>query len=531
MAFPSIFLILIVAVVAVLVVSRRGPHPVSLRPITPAYLRRKRLFRRACGGLGGLILIASLVSTWWNSQSTYREVDPPESFSVLEPTKIFAEIAESHPLWQRDQTDVQNARLLVQMVGVDLAVMTPRVVWADSEVIDWPEQEAVERTVDFRGQERQLRIEIENINIRSFDDDPPNLHIYGDIQLKSRSTSSSSGGYLSEAYPRVASPGGRFGASPPTTTMPSIVPLADRNEYPRLLVRAHLVSPDDPLMKVPATALLDSCPDLKEAKGYWGILTPLKPYREWGLPPAFDLISRMGIGFVAILAAGLLLARLWRRYLIGVGIMLPAMLALVVIADSANLSSHAARLENESLPTPHRMLAAIRTGQTFFYGESAVQQLSEVAKDPTADRPLARLASKLALVINVAMNPSPFRTPGGSSSGSVGGPTVNGRSLSGCYDVVLQDSRGDALLLCVYRLEQGYSIGNEPTRIILSQVPALRRIVIVSEAYSVRVIGTERDFVEAIASRERPFEDDNGVWRRLILPALYPEEYEGVDEP
>ncbi len=437
---------------------------------------------------------------------------------------------KGHPNWQADETSLGDARLLIQVAAVDSSMMTPQIVWADTIEVRWPEDRVVERPISIPGRTGTLRIDIRDVRVDGSRGhlDLPLLMVSGDMDLVFTGSSRGIGGDIwhgdSEALDEMGFPH----RSASTMAMLSMVPSARRDDFPLLLSRFHLVDPADPLTAVPATELLAGRPDLQEAGRYWAGLTPLNLRRDADTPPGSVLIGRMGLGFVLVLAAGMLLARLWRRYLVGVGIMLPAMLAVVVIADRAALSAHTARLMDESLSTPMRMLAAVGTAKTFFFSESAIEELSRVAGGPATAKPLTELARDLAITTTVAMVPEPVRATGW-ASGSNSGHTVNGRAVPGCHYALLEDHDGP-LLLCLYRLDQGYAMNDEVSRIILFHTPTTRRIVIVdSDDYSVRVVGTERDFVEAVASREGSHEDQD-VWQRVIFPALYPEEYEDVDE-
>jgi hypothetical protein len=461
------------------------------------------------------------IGTWLDIRSTYDFGDA-EAPTIQMPTRSLEQMAADHPEWAEGECPLQRARLLFHVVVVDRSKFTRRIAHVEQFEIDWSEPSTVVRKINTPECRGTLRLQIHEVvaDAREFWDAPK---VSGRYDMEWRGLG---GGYSSR--------GGSFhgGMEVESFTLRgrpfswqgllSVVPAAGSDVRSYVNIAVHLVDPDDQLRDAPATVLLPGEPAEDTSQPWpWYGLTPLNLNYGPGMPPAFSLIERMGLSFLLVMLAGLLLARLARRYLVGAMVAVPVMVLLVVAWDRAALATHRAVLADKSQPDHVRRLAMIKTAGTFFFKETAARRLTDFAEDPAASPRFARQAWAQARVLAASEVALPFGVRSYEDHTSISRfvPALNRRV--NCRHALYRDDDGRPLMLYVKASDVVYSTGEDMAYVILAQEGTAHRIVTVNDKLEARVIGAEQDFLEAARTLQRhQWDDADDVWRRLILPAL-----------
>ncbi|MHC4563863.1 MAG: hypothetical protein ACYS8X_13980, partial [Planctomycetota bacterium] len=322
-----IFVVIALVVVAVVVIVSRGSARASVpKADTPARRRRKTIVRFASGAVGLAIVVAVSIGTWLDIRSTYNFGDA-EAPTIQMPTRSLEQMAADHPEWTEDECPLDRARLLFHVVVIDRSKFERRIAHVEQFEIDWPDSPAIVRKIDTPECRGTLRLQIHEVvaDAREFWDAPK---VSGRYDMEWRGTG---GGYSSR--------GGSFhgGMEVGSFTLRgrpfswqrllSVVPAAGSDVRSYVNIAVHLVDPDDQLRDAPATVLVpDELAEDESRLWPWHGLTPLNLNYGPDMPSAFALIGRMGLSFLLVLLAGLLLARLARRYLVGALIAVPVMM-------------------------------------------------------------------------------------------------------------------------------------------------------------------------------------------------------------
>ena len=500
-------LLLLVVIVGVIVAGATIGR--SSRPVRDPSPRTRRIVRYVTGSVGVMIIAALVVVTWLDVRGTddFAEDAPP---TVHLPTKSVEQIIDEHPEWVDQGPQLKSARLLFHVLVIGPSKLTPHLLHLEELEIDWPKDRIAVQEIRAPGCDGTLEIEIDHVEIRRRER-PERPTVWGQYDIDFRGSSGGSAGQGG-----VFVPGGAVVLSLSRQrgswlSLLSALPAAEVRAYAYLLIFTHLAEADDPLRPAPATELIEgeAAQSAVQTTSY-GVPVPLDLEYGADLPPAFVLIGRTGLSFLLVLLAGMLTARLFRRYAVGLLVTFPVLILAVIACDRAALAYHQVHLTDDAQPMDVRRLAAVKTASTFFFKRTASQALIELATSERTPAELVDLAWPLARALTASEAPFDFDIRG-SHGGSRG---------DYLYDLYTDQDYQPVLML----VGDGstYVGSRDLAYIALSQEGTFRRIVTFDETLAARVIGTEKDFETAAQglARDGYPEQSGRIWDNVIVPAV-----------
>jgi hypothetical protein len=337
--------------------------------------RRHWITRSVCGTVGGGILLAFLVVTVQDVRAS-RSSERPISLRI--PT-----LRAPEPPARKE--DFQQGRYLLQMAVTQGGDFPGAPVASESYEVQWPRDR--DRLFSLSWKEGSRRVELTQA-IHGIELGPRNK-----LEFSGSSTFSASGPYFSHSqsgpvsYPSVLPVGGTRNAS----TLFSIA----KHGYADLLVLCDIsrLREEDPLR--PA-----SLEEWIAGRGYVSWYEVVESERavavddDQGSPAAF-LLLRLGVNFLPLLAAALLLAQLFRRRPLGFVKVAAGLILALGALDRVVLQMNESRLRDAAAPLTERMTACEGLRDTLFFRHSALADLRKVAADGSVPKPLAARAAKL----------------------------------------------------------------------------------------------------------------------------------------
>lgn len=515
---------LIIAVILVVsfVVARRPSRtlpPTSSRT-SP---RRRKILRIVFVSVGALLLLLVSYGTWRDIHAPYPSQSGPVP-TIHVPTLSLEEIISANPQWDEEDTrrSLVGARLLVQILLIDVSGPAPIVLDIDEYDMIWDPDDIQEivKDVDQNGCKGRLVLSVTDVWSWG------RPRYYARFSLNRDWESSRGGGSYGGG-------GGMLNSEPETTAVfredrpgwlaISAQPGLQIENRLELVIYVRLAGSDDPLMSIPVTDLPEVSRDLsREALG----LASLPPglLLETDVSPAFRLLGRMELSPLLLLGAALGLARLAKRYSVGVMIAVPAAVLLVVLADWSAVSMHAAHLADRDATMETRYSAASRLAETFFFRRTASEAMTQVADNPAQPEPLRNITRLLSRGLDAATVPLRQYV---STSKLVPLTVVDadGRNLAAAA-AVFSDDLGNKwqhpMLMIVAVDEASVTITLSHAIIALSQVDCYERIIMMDDQLRPHVIGTADDFAAAIDATNSRGLVESDVWKNVIMPALMP---------
>ncbi len=520
-------LIIPVILVVFLVVARR---PSRTLPRTPgrASPRRRKIVRIVLVGVGAFLLLVVSHATWRDIHAPYAS--PAGSAATIHlPTQSVEQIALARPEWSGDNTPAVGARLIIQVVLIDTSGPAPVVLNVDEYDTIWDpnDTELVVKEMNRRECKGTYTITVTDLSIWNGPSNQLIDPLQGGVTLEWRLRGGGGAGYTSGPVSTPMMVSIRWASRPGRSAL-SLLAGLERRAHLELTAYVRLAGKDDPLKAVPVTELeeisaLDKSGealDLSREALDLGSL-PHGLLLEADVPPAFRLLGRMGISSLLLLGAALGLARLAKRYSVGVMIAVPAAVLLVVLADRSAVSVHEAHLMDRDATMETRYSAASRLAETFFFRRTASEAMTQVADDPAQPEPLRNITRLLSRGLDAADQPLSHSV----SRSNHGTFTIDneGRRLSGFKTIYNDDdyvsSWTHPMLLLVEVDKSLWSSNYDKAYIALSQVDCYRRIVTLDDQLTARIIGTEADFIAAVDAFGL---SESDVWKNVILPALMP---------
>ena len=385
---PILVLLLIVAaVIVVIVVAARGFGRVRMRQPRKRHL----VVRIICGALGALILGAVGVGTWQTVRDCYPAVEAPAMLTLAMPTTVV--VPPEIPAGEHG-VDLESARLLHQLVIVDLAQGTPRVAHVGEQELLWSRgrqamQKLSAKTVTYDVDES---LSVGQVCARRMGENVV-IEAYGQLSLRGRSRQGSQG--FDSSGPIVLGEA-RLRRQLGVPHAPSKEPLSTASgpiarERLCVFIAVTLVAEGDPLRRIAASDwLVAHDAELREAADEFaqndnaGIVKARTPL------PGLSLAIHLGLSSLLLLVAVGLLTQLFaRRTLAFVGVLTLVVLYAAVLDRSA-LASHLARLADADAPVATRVTAARQASDTFFYRATASERLEAIVADDTQHEALRR---------------------------------------------------------------------------------------------------------------------------------------------
>ncbi len=515
-------LAILIVLVVIFVVPRLSGRRIGRTPdrLSP---RRRKIIRIAMVAVGASLLLVVTFATWRDLRTPYEVADGPV-LTLRVPTQSIGEIAANHPEWHGVNRPVLNARLIVSVLLVDMSGPSPIVLNVDEHDANWTwelnddnPQNRIVKKIDRPECEGTYTIAVRELLAWYSTAATPMSGLSGQVDIEWKSPGQ-------RVNSNSGTPRGPVNAYVGPVRRPawlelSMLPRLQERGYLTLLAYVNLAEDDDPLKSIPVTDLPEisnrdvSAQALEVGSMPAGMLWHAVEYTV----PASRLLDRTGVSAFLLFGAALGLARLARRYALGVMLAVPAVVLLMVLADWTAVSAHSGHLLNDSATVKGRQRAARRAAGTFFFRRTASEAMTRVVDDLTQPEPLRNTARLLSRGLDAVA--APLHQPIGSTRSSTGYNQGLGIGIRQC---LYRDKAGRPLLLCVQLSNTSSSTAWDVGYVAMSQMDSYRRIVTLDDQLAVQVIGTEADFDAAVVASERYDEQEADVWRNVILPALMP---------
>ena len=341
--------------------------------------------RIACGALGGLIVIGTVVGTWQTVRHRYAQVLAPAGQTVRVPTRAVG----PEEMGTEAGGVMNDVRLLVDVLVMD--ARCPEIRPVHLEQFDVRGSQMVRKEAEFRLNGRPCTYYLEINGIRRVEPSPPvELSLQADPKAVTwRATGLQSirwtGPFRTQRWNSAS-----INWSPAQANLMwipvgahlsplSVTPLTPSQYYCLTLLTP--VAVDDPLRTVPLEEYVQLRQDVLRRSGIYGAPhTAVEAHMEAVPAGALRLGTYLGMPMLLLPAAAVLLSQLFRRRNLAAAALILGLLLYVAVSERVLLAHDLSRLVDPAAPLQVRLVAADRLAMaTFFYKDTALHSLTRMA--------------------------------------------------------------------------------------------------------------------------------------------------------